>query len=124
MRDKQFSRRALLQSAATLGGAAAVSGVLPGAAVAASSSADGDGKNGRNRIIATDNGSIVETQCGKVHGYTRNGIHIFKGIPYGASTEGKNRFMPPHKTGAMDRHPECALLRAGLSFSAARKLES
>lgn len=97
MRDKQFSRRALLQSAATLGGAAAVSGVLPGAAVAASSSADGDGKNSGNMIIATDNGSIVETQCGKVRGCTRNGIHMFKGIPYGASTDGKNRFMPPQK---------------------------
>ena len=95
MRNQRFSRRALLQSAATLGSAAAVTGMLPRAAVAASAGKDGNGKD--SRVIATDNGSIVETQCGKVRGYTRNGIHTFKGIPYGASTAGKNRFMPPQK---------------------------
>ena len=42
--------------------------------------------------------SIVETTAGKVRGRIVNGIHIFKGVPYGASTAGKNRFMPPVKT--------------------------
>jgi para-nitrobenzyl esterase len=97
MRNEQFSRRVLLQSAATLGSAAAVSGMLPGTALAASTGTDGEGNRSRNRVVATDHGAIVETECGKVRGFTRNGIYTFKGIPYGASTEGKNRFMPPQK---------------------------
>jgi para-nitrobenzyl esterase len=39
--------------------------------------------------------AIAETAFGKVRGEDAEGIKIFKGIPYGASTAGKNRFMPP-----------------------------
>ncbi len=37
----------------------------------------------------------VETSHGRLRGRTSDGIHVFKGIPYGASTAGDNRFMPP-----------------------------
>jgi para-nitrobenzyl esterase len=40
---------------------------------------------------------VVQTSGGQLRGYIRNGVHTFKGIPYGASTAGKNRFMPPVK---------------------------
>ena len=38
---------------------------------------------------------VVETASGRVRGATQLGTHAFKGIPYGASTDGANRFKPP-----------------------------
>jgi para-nitrobenzyl esterase len=37
---------------------------------------------------------IAETSFGKIRGTANRGIKIFKGVPYGANTEGANRFMP------------------------------
>ena len=38
---------------------------------------------------------IIETAYGRLKGITQDGIHSFKGIPYGGPTGGLNRFMPP-----------------------------
>ena len=38
---------------------------------------------------------VVETANGKLRGLTSGGVQIFRGIPYAASTAGRNRFMPP-----------------------------
>ena len=40
---------------------------------------------------------VVQTTGGRLRGLTRNGIHQFFGVPYGASTAGANRFMAPVK---------------------------
>jgi len=42
-------------------------------------------------------GATVKTALGAVRGYFDNGVHVFKGVPYAASTAGPNRFMPPQK---------------------------
>ncbi len=46
---------------------------------------------------AAESDLVVDTSSGKVRGAVQDGIRVFKGIPYGASTAGKNRFMPPKK---------------------------
>ena len=83
-----FGRRALMKSS-LLGGGAAVASVLfgglnPSAALGVDTSSKYEGP-------------IVETGAGKVRGVVQGGTHIFRGVPYGASTAGSNRFMPPRK---------------------------
>src|ERR1700747_678899 len=50
---------------------------------------------GPTKVVASDKATVVETSAGKVRGFKRNGVYISKGVPYGASTSGANRFMPP-----------------------------
>jgi para-nitrobenzyl esterase len=40
---------------------------------------------------------IAETSAGRVRGIAVEDIKVFKGIPYGGTTAGTNRFMPPTK---------------------------
>jgi len=53
-------------------------------------------KDGQVLFIGDDI-AIAETVYGKVKGFILRDIYQFRGIPYGADTGGKNRFMPPRK---------------------------
>ncbi|MFL0298690.1 carboxylesterase/lipase family protein [Aquirufa novilacunae] len=48
-------------------------------------------------LFVGDNIAVAKTEYGKVRGFVLRGINQFLGIPYGADTSGKNRFMPPVK---------------------------
>lgn len=51
----------------------------------------------KQQLFIGEDIAVANTVYGKVRGYILRDIYNFKGIPYGASTEGKNRFMPPQK---------------------------
>ncbi len=95
------SRRALLGSMATLGAGLAGSMIAPRELHAATAQhavpKSSVAPCGRSKVVASDAATVVETSSGKIRGYQRNGIYIFKGVPYGASTSGRGRFMPAAK---------------------------
>jgi len=53
--------------------------------------------HGVRALAASRPAPIVETKYGKLRGSVRDGVYTFRGIPYGASTAGRNRFMAPRE---------------------------
>ena len=51
---------------------------------------------------------VADTTLGKLRGRTEDGIQVFRGIPYGADTSGKNRFMPPRKPSPWKGHRDAS----------------
>lgn len=45
-------------------------------------------------ICATPRSAVAKTQYGKVRGYLDGDVFTFKGVPYGQTTEGENRWLP------------------------------
>src|SRR5258708_6999986 len=96
-------RRSFIGGMATLGAGLAGSVILPATAIAqATPEAPTKTKRtassyGRGTVIASDTATVAETTVGKIRGFKRNGVYIFKGVRYGGSTAGARRFMPPVK---------------------------
>src|SRR5215470_5926975 len=97
------SRRGFLKQSSCLIAASALGSKVPAQETPPPSRpASGLAGSGESQLF-----SVVETAYGKVQGITNTGIREFKGIPYGATTGGKNRFMAPKKPAAWSGVREC-----------------
>jgi para-nitrobenzyl esterase len=84
----QTSRRSFLKQSSLLLGVAKAGALLPLVSTFA------EAQSFSSLFVTAD------TTWGRVQGIDVSGIKTFLGIPYGASTAGKNRFMPPQKPAA------------------------
>ena len=85
-----LNRRQLLRLSAAAG--------LGAAAPRPASGAPQRGANAGSAATAgpcsTPRTAVAKTQYGKVRGYVEDGVLTFKGVPYGATTAGENRWLP------------------------------
>ena len=105
--EKDFDRRTLFKGAAALAG-----GTLFTVGCGSGNESVSAAEAGTTIAVSTTN-PVVETTAGKVRGFTRNGIHTFKGIPYARDHGGAARLLPARQAATMDRHPQhhCATAR-------------
>ncbi len=70
--------------------------LVPSLTFGSSETAMDAGEDGQVLFIG-DNVAVADTTYGRVRGFIMKDIYSFLGIPYGANTGGKNRFMAPQK---------------------------
>ncbi|MEO7727385.1 MAG: carboxylesterase/lipase family protein [Burkholderiales bacterium] len=77
------ARRRVMGQALQIAGAVTAANIFPGITRCAMAAA------------VMEESPVVETKLGKLRGVRGDGVIVFKGVSYGQSTAGKNRFMPP-----------------------------
>ncbi len=78
-------------------GSAALGMALPACSSGGSSQTSSGSPARTGGVRVSTPNDIVETTSGRVRGFVRNGVYIFRGIPYGDTTAGANRFQPAKK---------------------------
>ena len=84
-------RRGFLKHASLLAAGVQVIGIGPFTSAISLAAAD------EKKAASSGGEAIAQTTTGKIRGQIVDGVKVFKGIPYGGTTAGKNRFMPPTK---------------------------
>jgi para-nitrobenzyl esterase len=109
--DEATTRRDFLRSSALTIAAAGVTSLArqARAQAAAQAPAQAPPATARPPAGSATGGLFVQTDTvyGKVQGIQNTGVKEFKGIPYGAPTGGRNRFMPPKKPAPWKGVREC-----------------
>jgi para-nitrobenzyl esterase len=92
------NRRDFLQKIGLGTAGLGIAATLPVSAANTSTNSKAESDADDNQYLQIgDDIAIAHTSFGKVQGYLLNGVHTYLGIPYGADTSGKNRFMAPQK---------------------------
>jgi len=89
------TRRNFFQTAGLGAAGLGIASALPLTSCATTAKAENE--TDEQVLLVGDDIAIAQTVYGKVQGFILRGIYNFRGIPYGADTSGKNRFMPPQK---------------------------
>jgi para-nitrobenzyl esterase len=94
------SRRTLMKGMAAAAAGAIVPVLAPGTAAGISAATRSPLSKApthceQGEVVCSDGATVVETSSGRIRGFKRNGVYTFRGVPYGASTSGSRRFMPP-----------------------------
>ncbi len=84
----RLTRREALLLSATAG-----VGLATGKSAAASDSIKTAAHQGPGNL-STPSSAVAKTQYGKVRGFLDGGVFTFKGVPYGQTTAGENRWLP------------------------------
>lgn len=88
------SRRNFFQTIGAGAAGVGLASVLPISGCAAGTG-EKSSLSDEQQLFVGDDIAIAHTRYGKVQGFILRGIYHYRGIPYGADTSGKNRFMPP-----------------------------
>ena len=91
---KSLNRRQALVLSATAGLGAALAGTASGSSGGANTAAAQAPARAPAASCSTPRTAVATTQYGKVRGYVDDGVLTFKGVPYGATTGGENRWLP------------------------------
>ncbi|HKT86021.1 MAG TPA: carboxylesterase family protein [Novosphingobium sp.] len=81
-----IDRRSLLAASVVGGAASALPAGAAGTSAAGLAAAAG--------TLTTPTSTIVDTTAGRVRGFVRNGITIYRGLPYAGKVSGEGRFLP------------------------------